>query len=87
MSTRHDRSQAHGTSTKGGSALIHKQKEVEQSRPIRLHAKFAASPPSIVMQAASLDRVSNVDWQDYLTVRLRMPHVFSYTNLKGHIRV
>jgi hypothetical protein len=90
MSTRHDRSQAHGSSTKGGSALIHKQKEVEQPRPICLHAKFAVIPPSVVLQAVSLDRVSNVDWesrQDYPTVRLRMPHVFNYTNLEGHIRV
>jgi hypothetical protein len=45
-------------------------------------------PPSVVNQAVSMDRVSNVDWwirQDYPTARLRMPHVFNYTNLEDHI--
>jgi len=88
MSTRHVRVKLMESSTKGGSALLHKQKEEEQSRPIRLHAKLTAFPASVSKQAASLDWVSNVGWwirQDYPTVRLRMPHVSNYTNLKGHL--
>ena len=91
MSTRHDRVKLlMEAAQRCGSALIHKEGEAEQSRPICLHAKFAASAvrreASCVLGADGF----NVGWldsrtrQDYPTVRLRMPHVSNYTNLKGH---
>lgn len=91
MSTRHVRVKLMGQHKSAAPlSYIRRKRFPGQSRPIRLHAKFTATPLKPDRHEASCVVGSggfNVEWwsgQDYPTVRLRMPHVSNYTNLKSN---